>query len=102
MDALMTYAPQVLALLGVWTLAVISPGPDFVATSRYAIARSRRDGVLVGLGVTCGIAVWVTLSLAGLGVAMAHASGPLASPAADRRALPDLARRAGALVGGAT
>ena len=78
MDALMTYAPQLLALLGVWTLAVITPGPDFVATSRYAIARSRRDGVLVGLGVACGIAIWVTLSLAGLGVAMAYLSGPLA------------------------
>ncbi len=77
MGALTAYAPQLLALLGVWTLAVITPGPDFVATSRYAVARSRRDGMLVGLGVACGIAIWVTLSLAGLGFVMARMSGPL-------------------------
>ncbi|HEU0026823.1 MAG TPA: LysE family transporter [Ktedonobacterales bacterium] len=78
MSALIAYGPQLLALLGVWALAVITPGPDFVATSRYAVARSRRDGVLVGLGVAAGIAIWVTLSLAGLGFVMAQASGPLA------------------------
>lgn len=77
MGAVWPYAPQLLALLGIWILAVITPGPDFVATSRYAIARSRRDGVLVALGVACGIAIWVTLSLAGLGFAMARASGAL-------------------------
>jgi threonine efflux protein len=71
------YAPQLLALLGVWALAVITPGPDFLATSRYAVARSRRDGVLVGLGVAAGIAVWVTLSLAGLSFVMARANGLL-------------------------
>jgi threonine efflux protein len=77
MTAIMTYAPHLLALLGVWLLAVITPGPDFVATSRYAVARSRRDGVLVGMGVACGIAIWVTLSLAGLGFAMVELRGPL-------------------------
>jgi threonine/homoserine/homoserine lactone efflux protein len=76
--ALAAYAPRLLALLGVWLLAVITPGPDFVATSRYAVARSRRDGVLVGLGVAGGIAVWVTLSLVGLGFAMIYLSAPLA------------------------
>lgn len=77
MSAIITYAPHLLALLGVWLLAVITPGPDFVATSRYAVARSRRDGVLVGMGVACGIAIWVTLSLAGLGFAMVYLRGPL-------------------------
>ncbi|HEX9035738.1 MAG TPA: LysE family transporter [Ktedonobacterales bacterium] len=78
MQTLWTYAPHLLALLGVWLLAVITPGPDFVATSRYAIVRSRRDGVQVGLGVAGGIAIWVTLSLAGLGFAMVYLRGPLA------------------------
>ncbi len=72
------YAPQLFTLLGVWALAVISPGPNFLATSRYAIARSRRDGVLVGLGATSGLAVWITLSLTGLSYALTHAGGPLA------------------------
>jgi threonine efflux protein len=78
MSALWVYAPHLLALLGVWLLAVITPGPDFVATSHYAVARSRRDGALVGLGVACGVAIWVTLSLAGLGFAMIYLRGPLA------------------------
>lgn len=78
MSALWAYAPHLLALLGVWLLAVITPGPDFVATSHYAVARSRRDGALVGLGVACGVAIWVTLSLAGLGFAMVYLRGPLA------------------------
>lgn len=73
------YAPNLLAALGVWTLAVITPGPDFVATTRYAIARSRRDGILVALGVACGVAIWVTLSLAGLGFAMTRASSLFAT-----------------------
>lgn len=77
MAALWVYAPHLLALLGVWLLAVITPGPDFVATSHYAVARSRRDGALVGLGAACGVAIWVTLSLAGLGFAMAYLRGPL-------------------------
>jgi threonine/homoserine/homoserine lactone efflux protein len=76
--ALWIYAPHLLALLGVWLLAVITPGPDFVVTSRYAVARSRRDGALVGLGVASGVAIWVTLSLAGLGFAMVYLRGPLA------------------------
>lgn len=78
MTAIITYAPHLLALLGVWLLAVITPGPDFVATSHYAVARSRRDGALVGLGVAAGVAIWVTLSLAGLGFAMIYLRGPLA------------------------
>ena len=78
MATLWAYAPHLLALLGVWLLAVITPGPDFVVTSRYAVARSRRDGALVGLGVASGVAIWVTLSLAGLGFAMVYLRGPLA------------------------
>lgn len=77
MSTITPYLPRLLALLGVWLLAVVTPGPDFVVTTRYAVAHSRRDGVQVGLGVACGIAIWVTLSLAGLGFAMAYLSGPL-------------------------
>jgi hypothetical protein len=53
----MGYLPQLLALAGVWTIVVISPGPDFVATVHHAVSRSRRDGLLVALGISTGTEV---------------------------------------------
>ncbi len=65
---------HVLPLLAVWALAVIAPGPDFVAVLRTAIARGRRAGIAVGLGVTTGIACWAVLAMAGLGVLLTRYS----------------------------
>lgn len=56
------------ALLTVWTLALMIPGPDFLAVSHASVARSRRDAVFVGLGVAAAMAVWATTSLVGLTV----------------------------------
>lgn len=56
------------ALLTVWTLALLIPGPDFLAVSHASVARSRRDAVFVGLGVAAAMAVWATTSLVGLTV----------------------------------
>jgi RhtB (resistance to homoserine/threonine) family protein len=56
------------ALLTVWTLALMIPGPDFLAVSHASVARSRRDAVMVGLGVAAAMAVWATTSLVGLTV----------------------------------
>src|SRR5690242_3435625 len=70
----MPYLPQLLTLVGVWIIALVSPGPDFIATMHYSIAYSRRDGVLVALGITTGAAIWVTTSMVGLGVLLAQLS----------------------------
>ena len=70
----MVYWPQLLTLLGIWTIAVISPGPDFVVTMHYSVARSRRDGILVAVGIAAGNAVWITVSLVGLGLLLTHVS----------------------------
>ena len=56
------------ALLTVWTLALLIPGPDFLAVSHASVARSRRDALFVGLGVAAAMAVWATTSLVGLTV----------------------------------
>jgi RhtB (resistance to homoserine/threonine) family protein len=63
-----------LALAGVWAIVVISPGPDFVATIHHAVARSRRDGLLVALGIATSTTIWVVVSLVGLGVLFARVS----------------------------
>lgn len=56
------------ALLTVWTLALLIPGPDFLAVSHASVARSRRDALSVGLGVASAMAVWAVTSLVGLTV----------------------------------
>jgi threonine efflux protein len=57
---------QLLPLFAAWFLALLSPGPDFVVTVRYATTRSRRDGALVGVGVTSAVAIWASMSMFGL------------------------------------
>lgn len=59
-------ASSLAALAAVWILALMSPGPDFLAVSHASVARGRRDAILVGLGVSAALAVWVTAGLVGL------------------------------------
>lgn len=56
----------VLPLLLAWLVAVISPGPDFLAVLRTSAAHGRSAGLRVGFGVVCGIASWATLAMCGL------------------------------------
>ncbi|HEY4032803.1 MAG TPA: LysE family transporter, partial [Ktedonobacteraceae bacterium] len=70
----MSYLPQLLTLVGVWIIALISPGPDFIVTIRYSIAHSRRDGVFVALGIATGTSIWVTTGIVGLGMLLAQLS----------------------------
>jgi threonine efflux protein len=70
----MSYLPSLIALAGIWTLAVLSPGPDFAVTIQYATTRSRRDGLLVVLGITSGLSLWIVGSLVGLQVLFARMS----------------------------
>jgi threonine efflux protein len=62
----MSYLPQLLTFVGVWIIALVSPGPDFIATIHYSIAHSRRSGVFVALGITTSIAIWVMTGIVGL------------------------------------
>lgn len=55
-----------LAVLGVWAVTVLSPGPNFLATVHTSLHSSRSAGLAVALGVAIGTAVWATASLAGL------------------------------------
>jgi threonine efflux protein len=63
-----------LPLLGVWLFAIVTPGPDFLVTAQYATSRSRRQGVLVGVGVSTAMLVWATGSMLGLSVLLARIS----------------------------
>jgi threonine efflux protein len=65
---------RLLPLLVVWILAVISPGPDFLVTVQQATSRSRRHGILAGLGVSTAILLWATASMLGLSMVLARIS----------------------------
>ncbi|WP_461209054.1 LysE family transporter [Desulfocurvus sp. DL9XJH121] len=62
------------ALLAAWILAVILPGPNFVATVHASCAASRGHGLRTAAGIAVGTALWTAFSLVGLGAAMAAAS----------------------------
>ena len=53
-------------LIGVFTIALASPGPDFVIAVRNSIQYSRRVGILTAIGFALGVAVHVTYCLMGL------------------------------------
>lgn len=65
---------EVLPLLGVWLLAVLTPGPDFVVIVHYATSRSRRHGAMVAVGSNCGILLWATGSMLGLSMLLSRLS----------------------------
>ncbi|HWC20972.1 MAG TPA: LysE family transporter [Flexivirga sp.] len=62
----------VLPLLLAWLVAVISPGPDFLAVLRTSAAHGRSAGMRVGFGVVSGIACWATLAMCGLSALLAR------------------------------
>ncbi|PQM74094.1 LysE family translocator [Corynebacterium sp. J010B-136] len=67
---------SLLTLTGVWLAVCIAPGPDVVQVMRVA-SRSVRAGLWCTAGITAGIAVWLTASLAGMSALIATHPGLL-------------------------
>jgi threonine/homoserine/homoserine lactone efflux protein len=61
-DTLTVLAP----LAAVWALAVILPGPNFLAITYAATMRGRRAAVLTALGCLTGTSFWIATGLLGL------------------------------------
>jgi threonine efflux protein len=55
-----------------YSMLVVSPGPNFLVVTTAAMSQSRRQAIYVGLGVTTGSVIWASLATAGLGVLLAH------------------------------
>jgi RhtB (resistance to homoserine/threonine) family protein len=49
-------------------LAVMSPGPDFILTTKNSLVYSRRIGVFTAAGLACGILVHSAYCIMGIGV----------------------------------
>jgi threonine efflux protein len=70
----MSYFLSLLTIASIQALAVISPGPNFVATVHYTVTHSRRGGIFVACGVATATSLWVILSITGLGIISARFS----------------------------
>jgi threonine efflux protein len=64
---------NLLYLSAIHILMAMVPGPNTVAVSYFAAARSRRAGLEAAAGVTMMTCLWVTLSLAGVGIVLLQA-----------------------------
>ena len=66
----MTFAlwTSLATIVGVWFVTVVSPGPNFFATTYTTTMQSRRLGLLVCAGISVGTTIWATASLIGLGL----------------------------------
>lgn len=57
-----------ITVVGIYTLAVMSPGPNFLVITRNALAYSRRTGLQTALGVASGSIVWIIFGFFGVAV----------------------------------
>ena len=71
----MTLLLSLLQLSLVHILMAMIPGPNTVAVTYFSASRSREAGLKVALGIVLGSAIWVCLSLTGVGVLMLDAGG---------------------------
>ena len=55
-----------LAYVAVMAVLIVTPGPDMAMTTRNALLRGRRAGVLTGAGVGAGSAVWAVAGVVGV------------------------------------
>lgn len=68
----MAYIASLATLAGVMTVSVISPGPNFVIVTSTAMRASRRAGIAAAIGLASASFTWATLTVAGLGLLLAH------------------------------
>lgn len=66
-----TLAPIAVAI-GVYALAVMSPGPSFLLVVRTGLARSRRAGQAMALGIASGSFIYAAATLFGLSIVFAY------------------------------
>lgn len=68
------YAAPLLSLALLWTVAVITPGPNFFTTAQLAASCSRRHGLFAALGVASGTVLWGLAG--GLGIKSLFTAAP--------------------------
>ena len=72
--SLSSYLAPLLSLALLWTVAVVTPGPNFFNIAQLAVSRSRRHGVVAALGVASGTVLWGLAG--GLGIQSLFSAAP--------------------------
>lgn len=55
-----------IALLGTFLVAVMSPGPDFLAVLRISLSSGRRVGRMGAAGIAAGTILWIIATMVGI------------------------------------
>lgn len=58
-------------LVGIFSLALMSPGPDFVIAVKNSVIGSRKEGLFTALGFSLGVMIHMTYTLIGLATIIA-------------------------------
>ncbi|MBT2373547.1 LysE family transporter [Pseudomonas fluorescens] len=69
------YATPLMSLALLWTVAVVTPGPNFFNTAQLAASCSRRHGVVASSGVATGTVMWGLAG--GLGIKSLFTAAPM-------------------------
>ncbi|CAI8951093.1 threonine efflux protein [Pseudomonas sp. IT-P12] len=69
------YAAPLLSLALLWTVAVVTPGPNFFNVAQLAASHSKRHGVVAALGVATGTVMWGLAG--GLGIKSLFSAAPM-------------------------
>ena len=59
------------AFAAIFSIGVMSPGPNFMVVAQRSVARGRADGIATMLGVVTVSGIWARASLFGIGVLFA-------------------------------
>ncbi|AXK53794.1 LysE family translocator [Pseudomonas protegens] len=70
----LVYLAPLLSLALLWSVAVITPGPNFFTTAQLAASCSRRHGLFASLGVASGTVLWGLAG--GLGIKSLFSAAP--------------------------
>lgn len=69
------YVAPLVSLALLWTVAVVTPGPNFFNTAQLAASCSRRHGVMASAGVATGTIIWGLAG--GLGIKSLFTAAPM-------------------------
>jgi len=62
----MHWSTQLLTVASIWSVATVSPGPNFLLTAQVAAAQSRPRGLAVVGGIAVATAIWGICGLLGI------------------------------------
>lgn len=70
--AAMSALSTLLMIAGVYWIAVVSPGPNFLLVSQLALTGRGRLGMQAAAGVATGSTIWAMLAMGGIAAMLAH------------------------------